>query len=362
MVTFRSQTGSTSPTGPIGVVRRTDKNTVSTGSVQGPVVPTNVPGSIGKKLGDYGVGDLGYYGTKLDPMLPVKIGGITFQSGTQAANYLIQLRYSGRTAEYNRLVGLLKAGGATGKTQDDWESAIARAQRADVDLDVVLATDALNNPDVAASAQSLSNLVRSVQRTATKYGIKLSDREVKNLATQSIQQGWDAATLAEEVARKGRVEGTAGEAAKAIDDLREYANAYGITYNDDWYTSAVKSVLEGRESLETFQNTIRDIAKSRYGGFANEINENRTTKQAASPWIQSMATILELDPNSIGLNDPTITKALTAVNEQGAPAVVPLWQFERDLKNDERYKYTKNAQNEYIGTGYEVLRTLGFEA
>ena len=87
-----------------------------------------------------------------------------------------------------------------------------------------------------------------------------------------------------------------------------------------------------------------------------------TTKQAASPYIQSMASILEIDPNAVNLNDPTITKALTAVNEQGAPAVVPLWQFERDLKKDERYKYTKNAQNEYIGTGYDVLRTLGFEA
>jgi hypothetical protein len=362
MVTFRSQTGSTGATGPIGVVRRTDKSTVTTGPVQGPRVPASTPGSIGKLPSDYGVGDLGYYGTKLDPMGPVKIGGITFESGTQAANYLIELRYSGKTAEYNRLVGLLKAGGATGKTQDDWEAAIARAQRAGVDLDVVLATDALNNPDIAASAQSLSNIVRSVQRTAIKYGIKLSDREIKNIATQAVQQGWDAATLAEEVARKGRLEGTTGEAAKAIDDLREYANAYGIQYNDDWYANATKAVLEGRESLDTFQNTIRDTAKSRYGGFAGQIDAGLTTKQAASPYIQSMASILEIDPNSIGLNDPTLTKALTAVNEQGAPTVVPLWQFERDLKNDERYKYTKNAQNEYIGTGYEVLRTLGFEA
>jgi hypothetical protein len=362
MVTFRSQTSSTGPTGPIGVVRKTDKSTVNTGPVQGPVRPTGVTGSIGKKPGDYGVGDLGYYGTKLDPMLPVKIGGITFESGTQAANYLIQLRYSGKTAEYNRLVGLLKAGGATGKTQDDWEAAIARAQRADVDLDVVLATDALNNPDIAASAQSLSNIVRSVQRTATKYGIKLSDREVKNLATQSIQQGWDAATLAEEVARKGRVEGTAGEAAKAIDDLREYANAYGVKYNDDWYANATKAVLEGRESLETFQNTIRDISKSRYGGFAAQIDAGLTTKQAASPYIQSMASILELDPNAVNLDDPTISKALTGVNEQGAPAVMPLWQFERELKKDSRWRYTKNAQEELLGTGMQVLRDLGFEA
>ena len=362
MVTFRNETSSTGPTGPVGLVRKTDKGTVSTGPVQGPVRPTGATGSIGKKPGDYGTADLGYYGTKLDPMAPVTIGGITFESGTQAANYLIQLRYSGKTAEYNRLVGLLKAGGATGKTQDDWEAAIARAQRAGVDLNIVLTTDALNNPDIAAGAQSLANIVRSVQRTATRYGIKLSDREIKNIATQSVQQGWDAATLAEEVARKGRLEGTTGEAAKAVDDLREYANAYGIQYNDDWYANATKAVLEGRESLDTFQNTIRDTAKSRYGGFSSQIDAGLTTKQAASPYIQSMASILEIDPNAVNLNDPTITKALTGVNDQGAPTLMPLWQFERDLKKDERYKYTKNAQNEYIGTGYEVLRTLGFEA
>lgn len=338
---------------------------VTTGDakVQGPVNPkTTVTGSTGKKPSDFGVGDLGYYGTKLDPMAEVTIGGKKFASGTEAANYLLQLKYSGKTAEYNRFVALLKAAGATGKTQDDWESTIAKAQRAGVDVDVVLATDALNNPDVAAGAQSLANIVRSVQRTATKYGIKLSDSEAKNLAAQSIRQGWDAATLGEEVARKGRVEGLTGESAKAIDDLREYANSYGVQYNDDWYANATKAVLEGRESLDTFQNTIRDVAKSRYGGFASQIDAGLTTKQAASPYIQSMASILELDPNAVNLDDPTISKALTGVSEQGTPAVMPLWQFERELKKDSRWRYTKNAQDELLGTGMQVLRDLGFEA
>lgn len=337
-----------------------------TGPVQGPVNPKSAAiGSTGSKNripSDFNVGDGGVYGTRLDPMAPVTIGGKKFASGTEAANYLIQLRYSGNTAEYNRLVALLKSAGATGKIQDDWESSIAKAQRADVDVDVVLATDALNNPDVAASAQSLANIVRSVQRTATRYGISLSNADAKNIAAQSIRQGWDAATLNEEVARRGRVEGMTGEAAKAIDDLREYANAYGIAYNDDWYANATKAVLEGRESLDTFQNTIRDTAKSRYGGFAGQIDAGLTTKQAASPYIQSMASILELDPNAVSLNDPTITKALTGVNEQGAPTVMPLWQFERDLKKDDRWRYTKNAQDELIGTGMQVLRDLGFEA
>jgi hypothetical protein len=343
-------TGATGPTGP----------------VQGPINPkgaaTGSTGSKNKTLEDYVKTE--YYGTKLNPLASVIIGGVKFETGAEAANYLNKLKYSGKTADYNRYIALLKASGATGKFQDDWESVIAKAQTAgkDVDVDFILATDALNNPNIAANAQSLANIVRSVQRTATKYGIKLSDAETKNLAAQSIQQGWDAATLNEEVARKGRVEGTTGESAKAIDDLREYANAYGIKYNDDWYANATKAVLEGRESLETFQNTIRDISKSRYGGFASQIDAGLTTKQAASPYIQSMASILELDPNAVNLDDPTISKALTGVNEQGAPTVMPLWQFERELKKDSRWRYTKNAQDELLGTGMQVLRDLGFEA
>jgi len=310
----------------------------------------------------YNVGDGGVYGTKLDPMAEVTIGGKKF-SGTEAANYLIQLKYTGQIAEYNRISGLLNAAyGKNGNSQSNFESAIAKAQREKVDFEVIIATDALNNPDVAASAQSLANIIRSVQRTATKYGISLSDTEAKNLAAQSIKQGWDAATLNEEVARKGRVEGVTGESAKAIDDLREYANAYGIKYNDEWYANATKAVLEGRQSLDTFQNTIRDVAKSRYGGFASQIDAGLTTKQAASPYIQSMASILELDPNAVNLDDPTISKALTGVNEQGAPTVMPLWQFERDLKKDTRWRYTKNAQDELLGTGMQVLKDLGFEA
>lgn len=348
-------------------VPRVTGSTGPTGPVQGPINPkgsaTGSTGSKDKKPSDFIAGDGGVYGTKLDPMAPVTISGKKFASGTEAANYLIQLKYTGQIAEYNRISNLLNAAyGKKGNSQSNFESALAKAQRADVDFDVILATDALNNPDIAANAQSLANIVRSVQRTATKYGIKLSDAETKNLAAQSIQQGWDAATLNEEVARKGRVEGTTGESAKAIDDLREYANAYGIKYNDDWYANATKAVLEGRESLETFQNTIRDISKSRYGGFASQIDAGLTTKQAASPYIQSMASILELDPNAVNLDDPTISKALTGVNEQGAPTVMPLWQFERELKKDSRWRYTKNAQDELLGTGMQVLKDLGFEA
>lgn len=358
MVTFRSNTGVTGSTGPVGLVKKTNPPKTVTSSVQGPNVPKST-GSIGKLPSDYGVGDSGVYGTKLDPMAPVTVFGIKFASGAEAANYLLKLRYSGNSAEYNRVAALLKAGGASGKLQDDWETALAKAQRTNIDAEQILAVDALNNPDIAAGAQSLANIVRSVKRTATRYGISLSDKEAKNLAAQSVSQGWDAATLAEEVARKGRVAGLTGDAAKTVDDLREYATNFGVQYNDDWYNNSVKAVLEGKESIETFQNLIRDTAKSRYAGFAGQIDAGLNVKQAASPYLQSMSSILEIDPNAISLNDPTITKALTSVDGEGKPVLTPLWQFEQQLKQDPRWRYTKNAQEELIGTGMQVLRDFG---
>ncbi len=82
----------------------------------------------------------------------------------------VLLKYTGQIAEYNRISNLLNAAyGKKGNSQSNFESALAKAQRAGVDFDVILATDALNNPDIAANAQSLANIVRSVQRTATKY-------------------------------------------------------------------------------------------------------------------------------------------------------------------------------------------------
>ena len=71
-----------------------------------------------------------------------------------------------------------------------------------------------------------------------------------------------------------------------------------------------------------------------------------------------MASLLELDPNSIGLNDPTITKALTSLDEKGMPKATPLWQFEKEILNDPRIATTKFAERNIYQKGMQTLQRL----
>jgi hypothetical protein len=72
-----------------------------------------------------------------------------------------------------------------------------------------------------------------------------------------------------------------------------------------------------------------------------------------------MSQVLELNPGEITLYDDTIKRALTNINEQNQPTLKPLWQFEQDLRKDERWRYTKNAEEDLMGTGITLLRNFG---
>jgi hypothetical protein len=72
-----------------------------------------------------------------------------------------------------------------------------------------------------------------------------------------------------------------------------------------------------------------------------------------------MANTLEINPNDISLDDPTIKQAFTSLNSEGQPITKPLWEFEKELRRDERWRFTKNAQQDLMGTARKVLSDFG---
>ena len=205
-------------------------------------------------------------------------------------------------------------------------------------------------------AQAYNNLLRSVRRAAVQMGVSLTDAQIKTISSRAQTEGWDAATIGENIASIGKVSGKLGQSAETIDKLKSFAYDYGVSYDDGWYQQATASILEGKEVVENFFSKIKDVAKGRYAAFVDQIDAGLAPRQIASPYIQTMASLLELDPNSIGLNDPTITKALTSLDEKGMPKPTPLWQFEKDLLNDERINTTKFAERNIYAKGMQYLQ------
>jgi hypothetical protein len=80
----------------------------------------------------------------------------------------------------------------------------------------------------------------------------------------------------------------------------------------------------------------------------------------ASPYISSMAQILELPAGDINLFDPLIKKALQYKDpKKGGPKAMPLWAFEQELRSTSQWRQTKNAQDSMMQVGHQVLVDFG---
>ena len=131
-----------------------------------------------------------------------------------------------------------------------------------------------------------------------------------------------------------------------IATLRKAAFKNGIKFSDDYYTGAAKMILSGTMAIDDYVAEIREHSASRFPIFAERIRAGEDAWDIASPYITRMADKLDLDPNSIDLNDPWITKALGGVDENGKPKAASLWDFEKSLKQHEDWQYSKDASQE----------------
>jgi hypothetical protein len=210
-----------------------------------------------------------------------------------------------------------------------------------------------------SKANQLENYKRLVKRYAVQQGVDITDAKVSELASQALAKSWDSPTISENVSRSGVITGEKGNVAGYIDKLKIEARNYGVSYNDLWFDQAAASVVQGYSSIEDYQSQIKNYSKQIYPAFAKQIDSGVTPYAIASPYINTMANILEVNPNDITLNDPTISMALKNVDAEGTPSVKPLWQFEKDLRQDSRWRFTKNAQQDLMGTARKVLSDFG---
>lgn len=209
------------------------------------------------------------------------------------------------------------------------------------------------------SAQDIRVKADAVRIYATDLGVGLDDAQVNKLAREWAAGNFDATTIKPQIARSGKIDFAKGSAAEQLNTLKELAGSFGMQYDEGWYNTAATNVLTGKDDIETYKQYVKDQAKSKFPTLSAQLDQGFTVRQLASPYIQTMSNILEIDPNTIGLNDVYVNQALTGLNDKGEPSTKPLWQFEQDLRKDPRWNFTKNAQDSLMGTARKVLQDFG---
>jgi hypothetical protein len=68
-----------------------------------------------------------------------------------------------------------------------------------------------------------------------------------------------------------------------------------------------------------------------------------------------MAKVLEINSETIRLDDPVLRSAITSQGEMS------LYDYQRALRKDPRWQYTNNAREDVSNSALQVLRDFGFQ-
>lgn len=215
--------------------------------------------------------------------------------------------------------------------------------------------------------QQRDKLETHIRTLAAQMGVRSFGGDFLHLVNMAQQFGWDDTTLQQHI---GAYLGTkaiqrgvsfGGQAGTIQQQVRKMFADYGIKYSGYQTGLWTRDILTGKITIENIQAHLMNQAKAKYAGLGADIDQGRTVREIADPYIQSMSQTLELPQGTLDVYDPKIQRALTNRDpKSGSPTVTPLWQFEMDLKNDPRWDTTKNAVNSAYDQAAQIGRDLGF--
>ncbi len=219
--------------------------------------------------------------------------------------------------------------------------------------------------DPATLKQNINNAKFKVKSLLASMGYgNVADSYLERMAYNMLYEGWDEGRIRYDVGLetanggfKGMMQ--SGEAGAFSQEMRTLAYQNGVKITEQWLTNYHSGILKGTATKEQAQRDIRTQAAAKFNGFSEQILAGQNVMDIASPYFQSMGKILEVNTAGMNLFDPTITKALNYKDDKGGTGAKPLWQFENDLRKDQRWLGTQNAQDSMMGTARQVIKDFG---
>jgi hypothetical protein len=210
-----------------------------------------------------------------------------------------------------------------------------------------------------ATPEELSKLTASLKKaqsqaiTTTKYsmvgGVKVAD----------VTGNLDEVQFLSEIIKKNpeydkRKQGVR-DVGKA--DLLKTAIANGLDLDKTFASQLPNWIkrIENGEDPEVFKQLIRQTAKIGLPDKVSKLLDQGLDLDAVyAPYRNTMASLLEVNPDSISLNDPLLRTAIQGDKE------IPIYDFQRQIRKDNRWQYTNNARGEASDVAKTVLRDFGF--
>lgn len=223
---------------------------------------------------------------------------------------------------------------------------------------------ALKYSDPTTYNQRLDQNLSQFNNLASSVGVHLAPGASRQLAEQAMLLGWNEGQVRDVLANYVKPSDTGdygGDLANIEHNLNTLAYQNGIKLSPQQMQGWMQAVARGDQSESELSNSIRDIAAKTFSLYGDQIKGGANLYDVASPYVQAMASTLELNPNSIDLFDPNIRKALTGVRNDKTGQYEPMsvTSFEDTLRQDKRWQYTQTAQDQARGYVSAISKAWG---
>lgn len=217
--------------------------------------------------------------------------------------------------------------------------------------------------------RGLQNTIETVTEQWTKeYGTPTAQDMVtiKAIATELYDyanEGDDVKIRNLVLAKPKRFSPTAvmgGNAGENLTELKKIASANGLDLEKDFGTSIQTWLdrLAKGENIETIKSIIRNTAKTTWNvsdRISNLLDQGVDLSTIYAPYRTRMSNILEIAPETISFNDLASKGVIGGKEEKN------LYDFEKELRKDSRWQYTRNANEEASSAALMILRNFGFQ-
>jgi hypothetical protein len=205
-----------------------------------------------------------------------------------------------------------------------------------------------------------------VRAIATQYGVALNDTVIDSLALAArLDQLTDTeiqtriTPYLETAVAAG--EDLTGRAADSERELLQWSQRNGLKLTGQMLSRYVSAVARGDQSIDDAKDDLRrTYLIGQYPGWSDRIEQGFDPADIAEPYRERMAALLEMDEMEIDLNDNLLQRGMQSVGADGKPRVMPMYEFEQEIRKDPRWEYTDNAYDVYSRVGTNLLRTFGF--
>jgi hypothetical protein len=214
----------------------------------------------------------------------------------------------------------------------------------------------INTANVAASLEKLG--IRAQQVDPVTGKVVDNAKTIQGIAMEAMKNGWTDVQIQQHLGDNAQLLFTGGGIiGSSVDNIKKQALNYGISIDNNYLDTIQRSLLDPTDGRDTqyYLNEMKAQAMDLYKPFASSIKEGRSLYEVTNSYRNQMATLLEVDSTNLTWKDlmakvvdPTTGNARTFAD------------FNKQVKQDPLWQYTKNAKETYSNTALDLMKQFGF--